>query len=81
LEALSWLHYQLVTKEFMMQFHIENMTCGGCARGVTRAIQDVDPDASVTTDPPTRSVKVETTASESEIVSALNGAGFPPVRE
>ena len=22
-----------------MQFHIENMTCGGCARSVTKAIQ------------------------------------------
>ncbi len=26
-----------------MQFHIENMTCGGCARSVTKAIQSVDP--------------------------------------
>ncbi|WP_280514618.1 heavy-metal-associated domain-containing protein, partial [Camelimonas fluminis] len=22
-----------------MQFHIKNMTCGGCARSVTKAIQ------------------------------------------
>ena len=26
-----------------MQFHIENMTCGGCVRSVTKAIQSVDP--------------------------------------
>lgn len=62
-----------------MQFHIENMTCGGCARGVTKAIQDVDPAATILSDPPTRSVKVETTAAENEIISALNNAGFPPV--
>ena len=30
-----------------MQFHIENMTCGGCARSVTKAIQSVDPTAEV----------------------------------
>ena len=30
-----------------MQFHIENMTCGGCARSVTKAIQSVDPQAEV----------------------------------
>ena len=61
-----------------MQFHIENMTCGGCARSVTRAIKDVDPDANIITDPPSRSVKVETSVSEEQIVSALQSAGFPP---
>jgi copper chaperone len=61
-----------------MKFHIENMTCGGCARGVTRAIKEVDPDANIITDPPTRSVQVSTTASQDEIVSALNRAGFTP---
>jgi len=60
-----------------MQFHIENMTCGGCARGVTRAIQDVDPDAIVTADPPTKLVKVETTTPQNLIISALEKAGFP----
>ncbi|WP_336509768.1 heavy-metal-associated domain-containing protein, partial [Stutzerimonas kunmingensis] len=29
----------------MQTFHIQNMTCGGCVRGVTRAIQSVDPAA------------------------------------
>ncbi|ENX41474.1 heavy-metal-associated domain-containing protein [Acinetobacter sp. NIPH 2100] len=61
-----------------MEFHVENMTCGGCARGVTRAIQAVDANAKVITDPPHRSVKVETTASQQQIVNALAEAGFPP---
>lgn len=61
-----------------MEFHVENMTCGGCARGVTRAIQAVDADAKVITDPPNRNVKVETTASQQQIVDALAEAGFPP---
>jgi copper chaperone CopZ len=30
-----------------MEFHVEGMTCGGCARGVTRAIQAVDAHARV----------------------------------
>ena len=41
-----------------MQFHIENMTCGGCACGVTRAIHTVDPAANVEADPPKRKVVV-----------------------
>ena len=45
-----------------MEFHVENMTCGGCARGVTRAIQALDANAKVIADPPSRKVTVETTA-------------------
>ncbi|EMF60431.1 heavy-metal-associated domain-containing protein [Stenotrophomonas maltophilia] len=37
-----------------MEFHVDGMTCGGCARSVTRAIQQIDPNASVVADPPTR---------------------------
>ena len=61
-----------------MEFHVENMTCGGCARGVTRAIQTVDADAQVLTDPPKRSVQVETTATQQQVIKALTEAGFPP---
>ncbi|CAG9183792.1 heavy-metal-associated domain-containing protein [Cupriavidus respiraculi] len=61
-----------------MQFHIDDMTCGGCARTVTKAIQMIDPTASVVTDPPTRLVRVQSSASEEQIVTALREAGFPP---
>ncbi len=30
-----------------MQYRIPNMTCGGCARGVARAVQSVDRVAKV----------------------------------
>ncbi len=61
-----------------MQFHLENMKCGGCAMSVTAAIQSIDPNASVATDPPSRLVKIETSASQQKIVAALQDAGFPP---
>jgi copper chaperone len=61
-----------------MQFHIEDMTCGGCARGVTKAIQSVDPQAEVRADPPTRKVEVVTSAPREAIEAALREAGFPP---
>lgn len=61
-----------------MQFHIENMTCGGCARGVTKAIQSVDANAQVTADPPKHSVEVESSASWVQIEQALIAAGFAP---
>ena len=61
-----------------MQFHIETMTCDGCARGVTKAIQGVDAAATVTADPPNRRVDVTTTAPREQIVAALTEAGFAP---
>ncbi len=61
-----------------MQFQIENMTCGGCARSVTAAIRSLDPGATVRADPPARVVDVESVRSEAEIRAALTSAGFPP---
>ena len=61
-----------------MEFQIDNMTCGGCAKSVTKAIQSVDPGASVVTDPPNRRVEVQTSAAQEQIVAALREAGFPP---
>ncbi|ELC7322199.1 copper chaperone [Stenotrophomonas maltophilia] len=61
-----------------MEFHVEGMTCGGCARSVTKAIEGVDPQASVQADPASRHVQVQTSASEAQIVAALTDAGFPP---
>ena len=61
-----------------MQFHIETMTCGGCARGVTKAIQSVDPAAEVLADPPSRKVEVKTSAPREALTAALTTAGFEP---
>ena len=60
-----------------MQFHVETMTCGGCARGVTKAIQSVDPSAVVEADPSARSVVVTSTSPRAAIEAALAHAGFP----
>ena len=42
----------------MKKFHIQNMTCGGCVRGVTRAIQSADPAAQVHADLGSRKIDV-----------------------
>lgn len=59
-----------------MQFHIENMTCGGCVRSVTKAIQSVDPVAQVSADPATHQVDVITTAPRAKLEAVLANAGF-----
>jgi copper chaperone len=60
-----------------MELRIENMSCGGCARSVTKAIQSVDPNAEIETNPAARTVKVETTATSAAVQKVLEDAGYP----
>lgn len=64
-----------------MQFHIQNMTCFGCARSVTKAIQSVDKRAAIKADPENRLVEVETSAGRAAIEAVLAEAGYPATRE
>lgn len=61
-----------------MQFHIDNMACGGCARNVTKAIRSVDPQAKVDIDLGLKRVTVESAVDQSAIAATLAGAGFAP---
>jgi len=60
-----------------MKLLIENMTCGGCARGVTATIHEIDPNAKVDIDLATKVVSVESTESIDNITNALAEDGFP----
>lgn len=60
-----------------MKLLIENMTCGGCARGVIATIQDIDPNAKVDVDLATKIVTVESSESVDKITEALEEDGFP----
>lgn len=68
--------HAMMTKGPDMKFHIENMTCGGCVRGVTAAIRAVDPQARIEADPETRRVEVTSSADRAHLVVALKAAGF-----
>ena len=63
-------------KEAELLFRVENMTCGGCARGVTKAIETLDAAAAVSIDVPGRLVTVHSVRSREEVVSAMVRAGF-----
>lgn len=60
-----------------MQLRIENMICDGCARGVTKALQSIDPTANVAAEPDMRLVVVTTIKNEADVLGALQDAGFP----
>lgn len=61
-----------------MKFEILNMNCGGCAKGVTATIKDVDENAEVKIDLETKLVEVTSKASLESIKTALEEDGFPP---
>lgn len=61
----------------MYQFNVPNMTCGGCAKSVTKALHSVDSSARVETDPSTRQVRVESVAAETVLRAVLMEAGYP----
>ncbi len=60
-----------------MQIHIPDMACGGCLRGVTRAIHSVDPRAAIEADPPARADAITSSQPATAFLPALAAAGFP----
>jgi len=61
----------------MIDFKVQGMTCGGCARGVTNALHRVDAEAVVNVDLASKIVSVSSTADAQQLKQAIEKAGFP----
>lgn len=62
----------------MTTFTVEKMSCGGCVKHVTKAVQSVDSGANVTVDIATGKVEVTPApADTAAIVKAITDAGYP----
>lgn len=61
----------------MYELTVEGMTCGHCVSRVTKSVQELDKDARVAIDLPTKKVKVESKADLDEIAEAIDEAGYP----
>lgn len=59
-----------------LQLTVPNMACSACGETITKAIQAVDPNATVETDPKTKQVKVETQVPETVVAEAITAAGY-----
>lgn len=59
-----------------MLFQVKNMTCGGCAKSITRAIAAVDAAARIEADVARRLVRVESSANERDVLDAIQAAGY-----
>ena len=61
----------------MHEFRVEKMSCGGCARRVTQAVQAIDQSAKVHVDLASKLVRVESSLDADRLGSAITGAGYP----
>ncbi|BAY59461.1 heavy metal transport/detoxification protein (plasmid) [Leptolyngbya boryana NIES-2135] len=59
-----------------LQFTVPNMACSACSETITSAIKAIDPTATVSADPKTKQVNVETQASENRVKEAVTNVGY-----
>lgn len=60
-----------------LQLTVPNMACDACAKNITNAVKALDSSATVTADPKTKQVDIETETAETAIREALEQAGYP----
>jgi copper chaperone len=63
----------------MQTLFVTGMTCGGCTKAVTRAIQMQDAEATVQVDLDSQKLEIDSRLSREALVTILSEAGFPVV--
>jgi copper chaperone len=61
-----------------MEFEVTDMTCGGCANLIKRAVTDIAPAAKLDINDATKIVKVESALPPERLVAVVDVAGFHP---
>jgi copper chaperone len=59
-----------------LQLTVPNMACSACSDTITKAIQAIDPTATVQADTKTKQVNIETQATETAIKQVITDAGY-----
>ena len=62
----------------MIEFTVQDMTCGHCAATITQALKSADPDGRCEIDLAAKRVKVESVLPPDRIAAAITKAGFTP---
>jgi copper chaperone len=63
----------------MIEFTVDDMTCGHCASTITRAVKDVDAASRCEIDLAGKKVRIESAHSAGEFRAAIEEAGYTPV--
>jgi copper chaperone len=62
----------------MLEFDVQDMSCGHCASTITKTLKQLDPQAKVEVDLEAKKVRVESGEDRATLAEALTEAGFPP---
>lgn len=60
----------------MQVFNVQGMTCGHCAKAVTRAVQEQDAAAKVEVDLAGKQVRVQSELAQEQILTAIRDEGY-----
>lgn len=60
-----------------LELTVPSMACSACATTISDAVMTVDSNATVSADPKTKQVSINTEASESSVRQAIEAAGYP----
>jgi copper chaperone len=61
-----------------MELEVKDMTCGHCAGAITKAVKEVDEQAKVDIDVASKTVRIDSTRSVNDFLSAIQEAGYSP---
>ena len=60
-----------------MEFKVPDMSCGHCVGVITKTVQALDANATVSVDLPAKKVTLQTTQDRATVAAALAEAGYP----
>jgi len=63
----------------MIEFQVNDMTCGHCVGAITQALAAVDASAQVEIDLPTHRVRINGSDQAQKLGEAIREAGYSPV--
>jgi len=63
----------------MIEFTVNDMTCGHCASTITKAVKGVDAGATCEIDLGARRVRIASEREAAEFQAAIDDAGYTPV--
>jgi copper chaperone len=62
----------------MLEFKVEDMTCGHCVATITKAVKEVDQQATVEADVAQHMVRIQGASDAVAVEAAIREAGYTP---
>lgn len=63
----------------MPTFNVQDMTCNHCVGAITRAVKEVDADATVEVQLAEKRVNINSSIAAAELAEAIKEAGYTPL--